>query len=243
MADSTSLAALNYQILQKQAAKTALESEQATLSARVDEITAEIAVLDAAIADLQAAVAGSHPVPTLTALSLTKLIVASGSQSLTVTGTGFNSGYTSIYLNGTITATTVNSATSATCTVAAGLVLATGSVTVQVRNTAPGGGSSATLTLQVVYEAPSLDSLTTTVDPLTAGSTGVFMTLTGSYFTVYSVVVLNGQIATDVTFVTDTELSVGLPDAMIATAGDIGVYVVNSTPGGGISTPLVLTVV
>jgi len=114
---------------------------------------------------------------------------------------------------------------------------------VQVRNTAPGGGSSATLTLQVVYESPSLDSFVTTVDPVTAGSTGVFMTLTGSYFTAYSVVYLNGVLAEDVTFVTSTELSVGLPDALIATAGDIGVYVVNGTPGGGISTPLVLTVV
>ncbi len=245
MADSPSLAAINSQIAQKQAAKSRLVAEGDLLTARQAAVAADIAVLDAAIADLQATLAAAHPVPTLTALNITKLIVASGAQTLTVTGTGFGSGYTGIYVNGTLLTTTVLSATSASCTLGSGLLLAVGSLTVQVRNGAPGGGSSATLTVPIVYPEPVLISATPSPqDPIQAGSTGVFVQLVGSGFTVDTIVTLNGQVAAGVTFVSSTQLTVDIPDALIGVANyTVGIYVANGAPGGGLSTPVVLSVV
>lgn len=245
MADSPSTEALQEQILQSQAARAVLVSTKSDLQDQIDTIDADIADLDTIINDLQATVAASHATPTLAQLSLTRLIFGGGAQALTVTGTGFVNGSTTILLNGTGVATTVASATSASCTIPSGLSAALGTVTVQMSTTGPGGGTSVTLSLQVVNAEPVLlTAVPSPDDPISSGSTGVIVTLTGTGFVPSSAVYLNGVLASDYNYVSSTEMTLDVPDALIATGGfNLGVYVVTGTPGGGMSEVLTLAVV
>jgi hypothetical protein len=245
MADSPSLEALQEQILQNQATRAALVSTKSGLEDQIAGIDVDIAELDTIINDLQATVAASNPTPTLSQLSLTRLIYGGGAQALTVTGTGFVNGSTTILLNGSGVTTTVASATSASCTIPGGLSAALGTVTVQMSTTGPGGGTSVTLSLQVVNAEPVITTATPSPDdPIQSGSTGVTVTLAGTGFVPGSEIYLNGVLAEDYNYVSSTEMTLDVPDASIATGGvNIGIYVVNGTPGGGMSEVATLAVV
>lgn len=246
MAESVSLSVINEQIFQKTFQRDGYLDTVTELTDRIAVLNDLVADLNTEIADLQATINASNSVPTLTSLSLLSVVVSSSNQALTVTGTGFVSGSSAVHLNGAAVATGFVSATSLTCTIPSALMVAIGSVTVKVVNTAPGGGISETLTVPVVYAAPALVSIATAPTPLTAPGSGVRATLTGSGFHANSLVYLNGDLLDDddVVPVSATEISVDLPDSYSDISGrNIGVYVRNITPGGGISETVVIDVV
>lgn len=239
MADSASLAVINEEIAQKNAQKARLNEEKTTLQARIAAIDLEIANIDAAINDLQVTAGTINPVPTIAGLDLTEVILESTGNSLTVDGTGFVNGETEILLNGSAQATTFISGTQVSCSIPDAMAQVIGAITVQVRNPSPGGGTSATVNLQVVYGSPTL--LTVVPNSLPEGSPDTLITCTGSNFYDDSVVYFNN--APFSTALVSGDLQATVPASALATAGiPVTVRVENPTPGGGASASLVITV-
>jgi hypothetical protein len=92
----------------------------------------------------------TDPVPAITATKPAQLLTG-GTQSVTVTGTGFVAG-TVVTLNGTALTTTYNSATSLTAQVPVGNA-ATGSLNLIAQNPAPGGGSSSAFAVPITVNS------------------------------------------------------------------------------------------
>jgi uncharacterized protein (DUF1800 family) len=94
-----------------------------------------------------------NPAPSLTAVSPAQLLTG-GTQPVTLAGSGFVAGAV-VTLNGTALATTYNSATSLTAQVPVGNT-ATGSLSLAVQNPAPGGGSSAAVSVPIAANTVSV---------------------------------------------------------------------------------------
>lgn len=94
----------------------------------------------------------SNPVPTLTSIQPTSVTAGSGAQTLTLTGTNFIA--TSVVnVNGSARTTTYVSATQLTAALTAADVASAGSDSITVTNPAPGGGTTAAVTLTVTAPA------------------------------------------------------------------------------------------
>jgi subtilisin family serine protease len=117
----------------------------------------------------------TSPLPAITAVSPARLRAGSGTATLTVTGTGFNT-YSVMHWNGAPRSTNVISTTQLQGTIAPGDVASAGTAQVSVVAPAPGGGTSAPLTV-VIDPPPSLTVAVTTVAPETA----VTVTLANGY--------------------------------------------------------------
>jgi hypothetical protein len=96
----------------------------------------------------------SHPVPVLTGLAPTSVLVGSPDFALTVTGTGFVSS-SEVLWDGSPRPTTLVSATELSAAIAASDLLAPGTVPVSVRTPAPGGGTSASQSFQILPPPPT----------------------------------------------------------------------------------------
>src|SRR5439155_152764 len=114
-----------------------------------------------------------------------------------------------------------------------------GTAKVTVVTPAPGGGTSAALTLTVDPPAPTLSSLA----PSSAAVGGAAFTLTvsGSSFAASSVVQWNGA-ARATTFVSSTQLQAAIDASDIVAAGTAQVTVVTAAPGGGTSAAQIFTI-
>ncbi|MCI0342028.1 MAG: IPT/TIG domain-containing protein [Planctomycetales bacterium] len=157
------------------------------------------------------------PAPTLTAVSPTSGPIAGG-QTVTLTGTGFQTG-ASVTFGGTpATSVTVLSASSLTCVSPA--TGTPGAVNVTITNP---DTQSATLTNGYTYvaPAPTLTAISPTSGP-TAGGTAV--TLTGTGFLSGATVTIGGAAATTVTVVSATTITATSP---AGTAGPANVVVTN----------------
>ena len=91
----------------------------------------------------------NNPAPTLTSLLPAAVLASAPNFTMTLTGTNFVSG-TTVLINGVSHTPYVNSSTSLTFSVSSSEVAAPGNLPVTIVNPAPGGGSSAALTLQVI---------------------------------------------------------------------------------------------
>jgi len=239
MADDASLAALKSKRYQYAQLKAAKEADLATLVDAVDAAEASIAAYETYIDALDAALADIHARPTLTSLSSYAVDRGAGALTLSVVGTGFATGATQIRVNGSAKTTTVASATAASCSVVDTYFETTGTLTIDIINSAPGGGVSATQALQVVNGDPDITAL----DPatVTAGAADTLLTVTGTALYDDSEVLLNGVAV--VTELVGDDLTCTVPAASMATAGvHVSVAVRNPAPGGGQASPLVLTV-
>jgi hypothetical protein len=115
----------------------------------------------------------------------------------------------------------------------------TGAFAITVVNPAPGGGTSAAISLNVSNSAPTLVSILPTNK--TVGDPAFVLTATGSGFVNGASVRLNGSDRTT-TFVDSSNLTAQISAADIQSAGILAVTVSNPLPGGGVSNSLDLIV-
>ncbi len=151
---------------------------------------------------------------------------AGGTNTVTVGGSGFVSGSTSVVF-GSNAGTSVNVTTSSSLTV----VVPSGSGTVSVTVSTTGGGTSAPLANAYTYNAaPTVTAVTPNNGP--AGGTNT-VTVAGSGFVSGSTsVVFGANAGTSVNVTTSSSLTVVVPSG----SGTVSVTV--STTGGGTSAPL-----
>jgi len=92
----------------------------------------------------------AYPLPTLTSLSPPSIPMGSGDLTVTLTGTGFYSGASTVQWNGTSLATTYIDATHLSAVIPAANLAAPDTVAITVANASPGGGVSNGLSFVVI---------------------------------------------------------------------------------------------
>jgi hypothetical protein len=177
--------------------------------------------------------------PSLTSISPTSATVGASGFTLTLTGTGFIS-TSQVQWNGSIRSTTYVSSTQLTAVITAADLATEGTPSVTVVNPAPGGGTTAGVTLTINGLAPTLTSISPSF--AVAGGATLTLTVTGTKFVSSSVVNWNGSPRTT-TFVSATQLTAAINAADIASGGTGTVTVTNPPPGGGTSSAATLTIV
>jgi hypothetical protein len=95
------------------------------------------------------ALAVNTAVPTIASVSPISVVAGAASTTLSVTGTGFVTGFTTITLNGVAVPTNVSNATTASTSLTPAQLLQGGVESVVVVNSAPGGGESNSLAFSV----------------------------------------------------------------------------------------------
>ncbi len=173
-----------------------------------------------------------NPVPTLTLVSQSTVTAGGPGYSTTVIGSGFTPS-TVIQWNG-IPLTTVAALPPSLIDVAvpASLIAAGGTASLTAFSPAPGGGTSAPLTLTINNPVPSVSSISPS--EVAVGGPAFSLTVIGSSFNAQSVVRL-GTTNLTTTLVSQTQLQAAVPASAIATTGAYAVTVQNPAPGGGVS--------
>lgn len=181
---------------------------------------------------------GGNSTFSLTSISPSTVAAGSGSFTLSATGVGFISSST-ITLNGTALATTVDSATQAHATVPATVVASPGTVSVAVSNSATAVTNTLPLTVTgtSIGPAPTLTALTPNTSP--AGVSSLALSVTGTNFVSGSQILWNGNAMTT-TFGSSTQLSATIPGSYFSSIGTANVYVLN--PDSTISNQLPFTI-
>jgi hypothetical protein len=172
-----------------------------------------------------------NPAPTLTSVTPPSALAGATAQTLTLTGTNFESSSTVIY-NGVGHTATYVSATQLTIQLSVADQTTAGTYAVVVTNPGPGGGTSSAVNFVVDNPAPTL----TSVSPPSAlaGAAAQTLTLTGTNLLATSTVTYNG-VGHTATYVSATQLTIQLSVADQTTAGTYAVVVTNPGPGGGAS--------
>jgi hypothetical protein len=186
----------------------------------------------------QLTVAVTNPAPSLSNISPNTITAGSAAFTLTVNGSNFVPGSV-VQVNGSSRTTTFSSSTQLTASIPASDIASAGNVSVTVFTPAPGGGTSAAVTLAVTNPQPSLTSMSPT--SVQAGSGAFTLTLNGSNFISGSVVRVNGSNRTT-TFVSASQLTAQITAADVATGANLSITVFNPSPGGGTSAALTLAV-
>ncbi len=185
-----------------------------------------------------------NPAPTITGLATTPSPVvagAGGTVALTVGGTNFVSGFSTIAIDGTPVATTYVSGTQLTATLPAFPRTGAGAYTVTVTTSAPGGGTSNPLTLTAQNPAPTLAG--TGTPGVLAGSGNTTLTLSGTGFAPGATVQFGGTTLTPTAAnIAATTIAVTVPANLLTTARVAQVAVTNPGPGGGTSGSVGFTV-
>jgi hypothetical protein len=175
----------------------------------------------------------TNPLPKITSLSPTSVLVGSGGFTLTINGSGFNSSTTVHFGADTSLIPTVVSASQMTIDVPAGDLLTARSLVVTVTNPLPVGGS-ATATFTVANPQPSVANLSPV--SVMAGSGAFTLTINGSGFLTSTTVHFGADIALKPTFVNSGQLTLNVPAADVLNAANLTVTLTNPVPGGGSTT-------
>jgi hypothetical protein len=186
-------------------------------------------------------VAIATPVPTLSSVAPTSIVVGSPTFTLSASGRNFT-GSSVVRWNGVSRPTTFVSPFRLEATIPASDATSPGTVQVTVFNPAPGGGTSAART--VTIKSPSPVPILTGLSRNTAGvgEPGFTLTVTGTNFVNDSKVVWDG-INHLTTFVSSTELRATIPATDLLFPDFLNITVYNPPPGGGTSGPLPFTIV
>ena len=181
-----------------------------------------------------------NPLPVATSLTPSTVNAGSGAQTLQVNGSQFVSSSV-VNVNGVARSTTFVDAGVLTAALLAGDVASAGTKTVTVTTPAPGGGTSAglTLTVQFVNPVPALSALAPSLVVTNSGATDVVLTGTG--FVAASQGTFDGANRVT-TFNSPTQVTVSLTAADAMAAGTHSLVVTNPAPGGGASNGLSLVV-
>jgi len=185
--------------------------------------------------------APQNPVPTISSLSPTGVVVSSGALTLTVTGTNFVS--TSVVnFGGSPRTTSFVSATQLTAAILSTDVISIGTPAITVTSPTPGGGTSNSVNFNI-SAAPNPVPTVTTLLPtnVIAGSGAFTLTVNGTNFLSTSVVNFGGAARTT-TFISATQVTAAILAGDVATAGTPSVTVTNPAPRGGASNAVTFTV-
>jgi len=170
--------------------------------------------------------------PTITSMSPASATAGSGGGTITITGTAFTPGATSMW-NTTPLGTVYVSPTQLSVSIPASLVENLGTASITASTSA---GTSAPVTYTINPALPQISSLSTVF--ATAGGPAFTLTVGGSYFTPTSVVKW-GSTALATTYVSSAELTAAVPASLITTAGTTTIAVSAAT---GTSAALTLTI-
>ena len=149
----------------------------------------------------------TNPAPSITAVTPASVKVGSGMNTLTVTGTGFNS-FSVMQWNGASRPTTVLSTTKIRGTLTAADVTAIGTGNVSVSTPAPGGGTSISLAVPI-EPPPALSVSASTVAP----GAQVTVTLTRGFGGELDWIALASKSAPNTSYLNWTYVGAGINDA------------------------------
>lgn len=179
-----------------------------------------------------------NPAPEVTSVTPGTVTVADAGGFVTVTGKGFVA-KSSVTWNGTSRTTAFISKTQLNVTLLEADLTSAGSAQVAVTNPAPGGGTSATMALTIVYPNPVITSLSPS--SVAAGSPDFILSIHGKGFVPASVAQLNGA-SRQTVFVNSTQLNMAVGGGDVTSISTAQITVVNPAPGGGASTASPLTI-
>jgi hypothetical protein len=170
------------------------------------------------------------PAPHVSSIVPSSLTVGSPSATVTLTGTGFVAGKTSIALGALAGA--IASATSATINIPSSMLANAGTLNILVSNPSPGGGSAAAQ-VNVLNGVPTL----TSVSPksVMAGSPAVSLAVTGTGLLPATEITLGGTPLPTV-FRSATSAAATIPASFLQRAGTFPIGATNPKPGGGATT-------
>ena len=183
-----------------------------------------------------------NPQPTLGSLSPSSATAGSAGFELTLQGGNFVSGSV-VRWNGSDRNTTFVSSAEVRASITASDIAAEGSASVSVVNPSPGGGTSNTLSFEIVAAAsnPVPDISQLTPDLVVVSDAGFTLTVQGSGFTGDSVVRWNGE-DRPTSFLAADQLQAAIDAADISSAGTASITVFNPAPGGGESDSVTLNI-
>jgi hypothetical protein len=161
----------------------------------------------------------SNPVPSVSALAPSSVLVNSPAGTITVTGANFVSGIT-LAVNGSPRTTTSVSDTQLTASLTADDFLSAAPLLLNAVNPQPGGGASGTIALVVANPAPTVASLSP--NALNAGSAATTVNIVGTGFVAGTGVLVNGA-SRPAAFTSGTAMKVALTSADLASAGALGI--------------------
>lgn len=180
--------------------------------------------------------------PSLTSVNPNTVLAGGGNFVATLNGNNLLSGAVArVTVNG-VTAerlTEFVNLTQLRVTLLAQDIAETGTISINVQNPAPSGGTSNSLTIDVVNPVPTVT--TTTPTSAAVGGQGFTLTVNGTNFVPGAAVQWNGNNRIT-TFVSTTQLTAQIPASDIATAGTATIRVVNPGPGGGASNTVNFTI-
>lgn len=183
--------------------------------------------------------AAPSPLPQISTLSPSGVSTGGSGFVLTVNGKNFVS-QSEVSINGSLRSTSFINSTSLETSIFAADIAAAGTVPITVINPPPNGGSSNTVSLNVLNPVPSLSTLSPTA--AAAGTTTTTtVTVTGTGFVANSTVEINGTPRATV-FTSSAALTVDLTAADLAAGGVDQVTVFSPSPGGGTSNILTFAV-
>jgi hypothetical protein len=181
-----------------------------------------------------------NPLPTLTAVTPTTGVVGQ-SVNLTLTGTNFITGsVVNFGTNADSGGVVSNGGTTLAITIPAAQLTTAGTVTITVKNPAPGGGTSA----GVQFTVQNVQPVETSLSPqsTTAGGAAFTLTINGSGFVSGATVSFGSTQNLSAATLTATKITVSIPATAIATAGTYNVVVTNPAPAVGPSLVQTFTV-
>lgn len=168
----------------------------------------------------------TSPVSLITSLNPATATAGGPAFTLTVNGSGFQTGSVVLW-NGSALNTTVVSATQMTANVPASLIAAAGSASVSVLS--PGGAFSNSISFVINASTPNITSLSPT--SVAAGSSAFTLTVNGSGFLSGAVVQWSGtSLVTN--YVSGAQLTANVPANLIVTAGGANILVTNPNGAG-----------
>ena len=182
-----------------------------------------------------------NPTPGIEALSPTEIDAGTEGLTLTVSGSDFVQG-SKVRLDGADRPTQFESGTQLRVTLSAADLMTSGVRQITVFNEAPGGGVSNAMPFLVRVRVNQVPTVTAITPPhLTAGSSGIAITVSGSGFIEESRVLVDFE-QRPTTYVSPTELRATLTDADAAGGGTLAIRVASPSPGGGVSNAVNLEV-
>lgn len=179
-----------------------------------------------------------NPVPILQTLSLTEILAGSGDFALTLKGSDFAAGATVHFGAQTLEPKSLF-ATQLEVAVPGTLVAEGGIVPIEVTNPGPGGGTSALQSFTVLNPAPTVAGLS--AQSALVGSSALLVEVTGTNF-ISGTSVEVGSAVLKPSAISSTQLTIILPEAVLASTGVLAIKAVNPGPGGGGSNPVEFTV-
>ena len=169
---------------------------------------------------------GSSPyIYTLSTLTPSSVVAGTGDFTLTLDGTNYTTKSTVVFA-GTTLIPSYYSATQLRVKVPASAITKAGIVDVAVT----GSATSKTLPFTINNPLPVISAISQQTTLL--NTTSLSLNITGSDFVSTSTVKLGEQSLTP-TSVTPTQMTVAVPDSLLATAQALPITVVNPSPGGG----------